>query len=60
MDSKGKSLSFFHARKNTYSNDDIHEHKLRHQHEDDEEYGSDDGADAAVADAVDRTVTVLS
>ncbi len=42
-----------------HGDDDIDEHELRHQHEDDEEDGRDDGRHAAVALAVLRLVTIL-
>jgi len=43
-----------------YGDDDVDEHELRHQDEDDEEDGSDDRTDAAVVDAVVRRVAVVT
>jgi len=40
--------------------DDIDEHKLRHEHEDNKEDRSDERADAAVADTVVARIAVLS
>jgi len=43
-----------------HGDDDVDEHELSHQHEDDEEDGSNDGIDAAVAHAVRRLVAVFT
>jgi len=48
-------LEVFHE----YGDDDVDEYKLRHQHEDNEEDGSHDRADAAVVHAFGARVAVI-
>ena len=48
-------LEVFHE----YGDDDVDEYKLRHQHEDNEEDGSHDRADAAVVHALGARVAVV-